>query len=148
VLVTFTGPLVESGYYGDVLQFQYYQYNSVYPSEQTLVFVDGPLTVTSDTVSYWISYTEYASAVFFYQPFIAVKVVDITPKSNGSPPGLIFMQLTSISPESYQECGIDAVVTSTSVPEFQADWLVITIVLAVALAFLRIHKSARRTREP
>jgi hypothetical protein len=73
-----------------------------------------------------------------------VKVVDTTPLPNGYARGLIFLQLTSITPENYQQCGNSAVTTSTSVPEFQADWLVIMIVMAVALAFIHVHASRMR----
>jgi hypothetical protein len=87
VQVTLTGPLVESGLYGDTLQFQYFQYSPSYPSVLKPIFTDPGLTVTSDTVNYWINYNEYAPVNFAYTPNIAVKVVDLTPKSNGYVPG-------------------------------------------------------------
>jgi hypothetical protein len=140
VSVTFTGPLVESGYYGDTLQFQYFQYNSNYPSVLNPIFTDSSLTVTSDTVNYWISYNEYAPVNFAYQPYIAVKVVDVTPKSNGYPPGLIFMDLTNITPFSGQYCQYDSPVPT---PEFQSQWIVVIASVALSLAFLRIQKHRR-----
>ena len=143
VFVTFTGPLVESGYYGDTLQFQYYQYASNYPSVLTPIFTDSGLTVTSDTVSYWVNYNEYAPVNFAYMPNLAVKVVDITPKSNGYTPGLIFMQLTSIAPEGAQYCQYDA---PTPTPEFQAQWLVIMPTVVLSLLLLRAHKHSRSPR--
>lgn len=140
VLATFTGPLVESGFYGDTLQFQYFQYSSSYPSVLYPIFTDSGLTVTSDTISYWISYTEYAQANFAYLPNLAVKVVDITPKSNGYMPGLIFMELTNLTPEGSQYCQFNP---ATPIPEFQAESLIIMISVVLGLAFLRVHKRHR-----
>jgi hypothetical protein len=139
--VTFTGPLVESGYYGDTLQFQYYQYSPTLPSELNPIFTDGPLTVTSDTVSYWIHYPEYASVNFAYMPNIAVKVVDATTKSNGNIPGLIFMQLTTLTPEGAQSCPYDG---SMSAPEFPFQWL--TTVASIAACSLLVHVNGGRRR--
>jgi hypothetical protein len=136
--VTFTGPLIESGFYGDTLEFQYFQYNPNYPSVLNPIFTDSGLTVTSDTVSYWINYNEYAQFNFAYQPNIAVKVVDLTPKSNGYSPGLIFMQLTNITPEGSQYCPYNSPPTVT--PEFQTDWLMIITSVFLGLMFLRVHK--------
>ena len=140
VLVTFTGPLVESGFYGDMLQFQYFQYNPSYPSVLDPIFTDSGLTVTSDTVSYWINYNEYAQVNFAYLPNIAVKVVDVTPKSNGYNPGLIFMELTNITTEASQYCQYNS---PASVPEFQAEWLMIMASVVLGLLFLRVHKHYR-----
>jgi len=140
VSVTFTGPLVESGYYGDTLQFQYFQYNPSYPSVLTPIFTDSGLTVTSDTVNYWVGYSEYAPVNFAYSPNLAVKVVDVTPKSNGYAPGLLFMQLTNTTPESSQYCPYDPPIPT---PEFQADWLVILASVFLSLVFLRVHKYQR-----
>lgn len=140
VLVTFTGPLVESGLYGDTLQFQYFQYSPSYPSVLIPIFADSGLTVTSDTVSYWMSYAEYAQFNFAYQPNIAVKVVDLTPKSNGYNPGLIFMQLTNITPESGLYCQYDPPSPPTPVPEFRAEWLIIMASVALGLLFIRVHR--------
>jgi hypothetical protein len=137
VQVTFTGPLVESGYYGDTLQFQYYQYSQSYPSVLNPIFSDSGLTVTSDTITYWVHYPEYATANFAYMPYIAVKVVDVTPKSNGYAPGLIFMQLTNINPEGYQSCPIPPPVQN---PEFPAEWVIAIVSVALAFAFLKAHK--------
>jgi hypothetical protein len=137
VYVTFTGPLVESGFFGDTLQFQYFQYDSNLPSLLNPIFTDAPLTVTSDTVSYWINYPEYAPVNFAYMPNIAVKVVDVTPKSNGYLPGLIFMELTTIAPESYQSCQIGS---STATPEFQVPWLITMVSLLVSSVFIQVHK--------
>jgi hypothetical protein len=139
--VTFTGPLLESGYFGDALQFQYYQYDPNLPSALNLIFTDAPLTVTSDSVSYWIHYPEYAPVNFAYMPYIAVRVVDITPKSNGNIPGLIFMQLTNISPESFQSCQVDSPI---STPEFQLQWVVVMISLAAGLLFVKTRFSRER----
>jgi hypothetical protein len=139
--VTFTGPLLESGYYGDTLQFQYYQYDPNLPSALNLIFTDAPLTVTSDSVSYWIHYPEYAPVNFAYMPYVAVKVVDLTPKSNGNIPGLIFMQLTNISPESFQSCQVDSPI---STPEFQLQWFVIVISLAAGLLFIKTRLPRER----
>jgi hypothetical protein len=148
VLVAFTGPLVESGLYGDMLQFQYFQYDQNYPSLLYPIFTDSDLTVTSDTVSYWINYNEYSQVNFAYQPNIAVKVVDVTPKSNGYMPGLIFMQLTNITPEGSQSCPYDVVVSPpTPTPEFQAEWLMIMASLILGLAFLRAHKHNRTEKD-
>ena len=137
VQVTFTGPLIESGFYGDTLQFQYFQYSPSYPSILTPIFTDSGLTVTSDTVNYWINYIEYAPVNFAYMPNIAVKVVDVTPKSNGYTPGLIFMQLTNITPEGYQSCQN---APPAPIPEFQAEWIIIIISAALGLVFLQAHK--------
>jgi hypothetical protein len=136
VQVTFAGPLVESGFYGDTLQFQYFQYNPSYPSVLNPIFTDPGLTVTSDTVSYWISYNEYGPVNFVYMPNIAVKVVDVTPKSNGYIPGQIFFDLTNINPEGYQSCPYGP----PPVPEFQVDWMVIMVSVALSLALLKAHK--------
>jgi hypothetical protein len=135
VSVTFTGPLVESGYYGDTLQFQYYQYDPSYPSVLYPIFTDSSLTVTSDRVNYWIGYSEYAPVNFAYLPNIAVKVVDVTPKSNGYAPGLIFMQLTNVTPEAGQYCQ-----PPTPAPEFQTESFVIVTALVFALLFLRTRR--------
>jgi len=137
ISVSFTGPLVESGYYGDTLQFQYYQYNPSYPSVLTPIFTDSGLTVTSDTVNYWIGAGEYAPVNFAYQPNLAVKVVDVTPKSNGAPPGLLYMQLTNINPATGPNCAYDP---SIPTPEFQFQWLMILTTLILGLVFLRVHK--------
>jgi len=139
VSVTFTGPLVESGYYGDTLQFQYFQYNPTYPSVLTPIFTDPSLTVTSDTVSYWIGAGEYAGVNFAYQPNIAVKVVDLSPKSNGYPPGLIYFDLTNISPEGLNYCPYPYPAPYPS-PEFQFQWLVIIASIVLSLAVLRVRK--------
>ena len=137
VSVTFTGPLLQSGYYGDTLQFQYYQYNPSYPSVLTPIFSDNDLTVTSDTVSYWVGFGEYAQVNFAYQPYVAIKVIDLTPTSNGYPPGLIFFQLTNITPQSLQYCtNFDP----NPVPEFQLQWLVIVASIILSLGFLTIRK--------
>jgi hypothetical protein len=140
VQVTFTGPLIESGFFGDTLQFQYLQYDPSYPSTLNPIFTDPDLTVTSDTVSYWIHYPEYGPVNFEYMPNVAVRVVDVTPKPNGYAPGLIFMQLTNVTPESYQSCPIAPIDT----PEFQVQWLMIIVSLAVGLAFLRVHSVRER----
>jgi hypothetical protein len=137
VSVTFTGPLVESGYLGDTLQFQYFQYSPSYPSVLNPIFTDSSLTVTSDTVTYWIRYPEYAPVNFAYMPNIAVKVVDVTVKSNGYAPGLIFMQLTNVTPESFQSCGI--ISPPPGNPEFQVTWLIVIVSLAVSLVLLRVR---------
>jgi hypothetical protein len=70
-------------------------------------------------------------------PNIAVKVVDVTPKSNGYTPGLIFMQLTNITPEGYQSCQN---APPAPIPEFQAEWIIIIISAALGLVFLQAHK--------
>jgi hypothetical protein len=132
---------MESGFYGDTLQFQFFQYNPNYPSLLNPIFTDSGLTVTSDTVSYWINYNEYAQLNFAYQPYIAVKVVDVTPKSNGYMPGLIFMELTNITPEGNQYCQYDSPPAAT--PEFQAEWLIILASVIPGLAFLRVHNRYR-----
>jgi hypothetical protein len=139
--VTFTGPLVESGFYGDTLQFQYFQYSPSYPSVLNPIFIDPGLTVTSDTVNYWINYNEYASVNFAYMPNIAVKVVDVTPKSNGYMPGQIFMELTNITPEGYQYCQITS---PAPIPEFQAEWSIIMVSVALGLVFLQAHNHKDR----
>jgi hypothetical protein len=136
VQVTLTGPLVESGFYGDTLQFQYFQYNPSYPSVLNPIFTDPGLTVTSDTVSYWINYNEYGPVNFMYMPNIAVKVVDVTPKSNGYVPGQILFELTNITPEGYQSCQVGP----PPVPEFQTDWMIITVSVTLSLVFLQAHK--------
>jgi len=135
VSVTFTGPLVESGRYGDTLQFQYFQYNPAYPSILTPIFTDSGLTVTSDVINYWISSNEYASVNFAYQPNIAVKVIDLTPRSNGYASGLIFMELTNITPEAGQACAPPA-----PAPEFQLQWIVIVASMLLSLVFLKTRK--------
>jgi len=139
--VTFTGPLVESGHYGDNLQFQYFQYNPSYPSVLYPIFTDPGLTVTSDTVNYWINYNEYAQVNFAYLPNLAVKVVDVTPNSRGYAPGLIFMELTNITPAGGQYCQFDSPLPT---PEFQAQWLMIIASVGLGLLFLRIHKHHAR----
>jgi len=136
VQVTFTGPLVERGLYGDMLQFQYYQYSPDYPSVLNPIWTDSGLTVTSDTVMYVISANEYAPVNFEYMPNIAVKVVDVTPKSNGYMPGQIFFQLTNIIPEGLGYC---PVISSVQTPEFQADWIITMVSVALALIFLQAH---------
>ena len=133
--MTLTGPLVESGFYGDTLQFQYFQYNPTYPSALVPIFTDQGLTVTSDTVNYWIGAGEYAPVNFAYLPDIAVKVVDVTTKSNGYEPGLIFMELTNITPEGAQNC-----LPPAPTPEFQVQWLVIIVSIMLSLVLLRVHK--------
>ena len=135
VSVTFTGPLVESGFYGDTLQFQYFQYNSAYPSILTPIFTDSGLTVTSDVVNYWISSAEYSQVNFAYQPNIAVKIIDLTPRPNGYTPGLIYMDLTSITPEGGPSCPSPA-----PAPEFQVQWSVIVSSILLSLVFLRARK--------
>ena len=140
VSVTFSGPLIESGYYGDTLQFQYFQYNPTYPSILSPIFTDSDLTVTGDTVDYWISYTQYAQVNFAYQPYIAVKVVDITAKSNGYSPGLIFMQLTDTTPYNSQYCQYDPAIPT---PEFPAQWLIIVTSMLLGLAVLRVRNRFR-----
>lgn len=142
--MTFTGPLVESGFYGHTLQFQYFQYNPNYPSVLYPIFTDSGLTVTSDTVSYWISYTDYAQVNFAYLPNIAVKVVDLAPNWNGYMPGLIFMKLTNITPQGIQYCQFNP---STPIPEFQAESLMIVISAILASVFLRVHKRHRSPEE-
>lgn len=132
---------MESGFYGDTLQFQYFQYNSSYPSLLNPIFTDSGLTVTSDTVSYWINSNEYAPLNFAYQPHIAVKVVDVTPKSNGYTPELIFMQLTNVTPEGNQYCQYDS--PPIAAPEFQAEWLIVIASLVLGLTFFRVHKHHR-----
>ena len=147
VSVTFTGPLVESGYYGDTLQFQYFQYNPTYPSVLLPIFTDSGLTVTSDTVSYWIGTGEYAQANFSYQPNVAVKVIDLTPKSNGYPPGLIFLGLTNVTPEGLQYCPYPypsyPYAAPYPAPEFQVQWLVIIASIVLSLGVLRLGKRQR-----
>jgi hypothetical protein len=140
VSVTFTGPLVESGHYGDALEFQYFQYDPSYPSVLVPIFTDSGLTVTSDTVNYWISYIEYAQVNFAYQPNIAVKVVDVTRSSNGYWSGLIFMDLTNVIPESLQSCTYPA---AAPAPEFQVQWLVIVASIVLSLVALKIRKQHR-----
>ena len=144
VSVTFTGPLVESGLYGDTLQFQYFQYSPSYPSVLYPIFTDPGLTVTSDSVNYWINYGEYAPVNFAYMPNIAVKVVDVTPKSNGYAPGLLFMELTNITPEGGQSCGFDSPPPPPApIPEFQVAWVMIMASVVLGLAFLQVHKHHR-----
>ena len=140
--VTFTGPLIESGFYGDTLQFQYFQYDPNLPSQLNPIFMDAPFTVTSDSVSYWIRYPEYASVSFAYMPYVAVKVIDLTPKSNGAIPGLIFMQLTNITPQGSQSCQIDS---SINTPEFPFQWFVIMASLAVGSVLIQIHVRRKRS---
>ena len=140
--MTFTGPLVESGFYGDTLQFQYFQYNPTSQSVLLPIFTDSGLTVTSDTVSYWIGAGEYAQVNFAYQPNIAVKVVDLTPKSNGYAPGLIFLDLTSIAPEGLNYCPYPYPAPYPA-PEFQVQWLVIIASIVLSLGVLRIRKQRR-----
>jgi hypothetical protein len=140
VLVTFEGPLVESGFYGDVLQFQYFQYSPSYPSVLHPIFTDSGLTVTSDTINYWIGSNEYAQLNFAYLSNIAVKVVDMTPKSNGYMPGLVFMELTNITPEGSQYCQFNP---TTPIPEFQVESLMIMVSAMLGSVFLRIHKRRR-----
>ena len=139
--VAFTGPLVESGFYGDTLQFQYFQYSTSYPSVLNPIFTDPGLTVTSDTVNYWINYNEYAPVNFAYMPNIAVRVVDVTPKSNGYMPGQIFMELTNLTPEGYQYCQIGS---SAPIPEFQSEWIIIMVSVALGLGFLQAHNHKDR----
>jgi hypothetical protein len=141
VQVTFTGPLVERGLYGDMLQFQYFQYSPDYPSVLTPLWTDSGLAVTSDTVTYVISASEYASVNFEYLPNIAVKVVDVTPKSNGYMPGQIFFQLTNIIPEGYGYCQN---IVSVQTPEFQDDWIITMVSVALALIFLQAHNHKHR----
>jgi len=86
-------------------------------------------------VNYWIGYNEYAPVNFAYLPNIAVKVVDVTPKSNGYAPGLIFLQLTNVTPEGGQYCQPPA-----PAPEFQTESFMIVTALVFALLFLRVHK--------
>jgi hypothetical protein len=131
----FTGPLVESGFYGDTLQFQYFQYDPSYPSVLVPIFTDQGLTVTSDTVNYWIGAGEYSPVNFASLPDIAVKVVDVTTKPNGYVPGLIFMELTNITPEGAQNC-----LPPVPTPEFQVQWLVIMASIVLSLVLLRVHK--------
>jgi len=147
VSVTFTGPLVESGLYGDTLQFQYFQYSPSYPSVLYPIFTDPGLTVTSDTVNYWISYNEYAPVNFAYMPNIAVKVIDVTPKSNGYAPGLLLLELTNITPEGSQSCGFDSPPPPPApIPEFQVSWLMIMASVVLGLVFLQAHKHSRSGR--
>jgi len=129
VQVTFTGPMVESGFLGDTLQFQYFQYSPDSPSVLNPIFTDPSLTVTSDTVSYWINSIEYASVNFEYMPNIAVRVVDVTAKSNGFPPGQIFFQLTNITPEGAQQC--------LPTPEFPSYTPICIAIIALCLVLLR-----------
>ena len=142
--MTFTGPLVESGYYGDTLQFQYFQYNPSYPSVLLPIFTDSGLTVTSDTVSYWIGASEYAQVNFAYQPNVAVKVIDLTPKSNGYPPGLILLDLTNVTPEGLQYCPYPYPAPYPA-PEFQVQWLVIVASIMLSLVVVKIR--TRRSRQ-
>ncbi|HXZ90261.1 MAG TPA: hypothetical protein VEG61_04280, partial [Candidatus Dormibacteraeota bacterium] len=146
VSVTFTGPLVESGLYGDTLQFQYFQYSPSYPSVLYPIFTDPGLTVTSDSVNYWISYNEYAPVNFAYMPNIAVKVVDVTPKWNGYASDLLFMELTSITPEGGQSCGFGYPPPPAPVPEFQVSWLMIIASVVLGLVFLQVQKHYRSSR--
>jgi len=110
------------------------------------IFTDPGLTVTSDTVNYWVSYNEYAPVNFAYMPNIAVKVVDVTPKSNGYAPGLLFMQLTNITPEGSQGCGFDSAPPPAPIPEFPVAWVVIMASVILGLAFLQAHKHYRSSR--
>ena len=127
---------MESGFYGDTLQFQYFQYNPTYPSVLVPIFTDPGLTVTSDTVNYWIGYGEYGGVNFAYLPNIAVKVVDVTPKSNGYAPGQLFFQLTNITPESGPYCQPPP----APAPEFQVQWLVIIASIVLSLVALRVRR--------
>jgi len=141
ISVTFTGPLVESGLYGDTLQFQYFQYNPGYPSVLVLVFTDSGLTVTSDTVNYWISPSEYAQINFAYQPNIAVKVVDLTSKWNGYTSGLLYMGLTGITPEGGQYCQYDSPpIPAPEFPTAATELLLILASMGLSLAFLKVHR--------
>jgi hypothetical protein len=146
VSVTFTGPLVESGLYGDTLQFQYFQYSPSYPSVLYPIFTDPGLTVTSDSVNYWISYNEYAPVNFAYMPNIAVKVIDVTPKSNGYASGLLFMELTNVTPEGGQSCGFGYPPPPAPIPEFQVSWLMIIASVVLGILFLQVHKHYRSNR--
>jgi hypothetical protein len=74
-------------------------------------------------------------------PNIAVRVVDVTPKSYGYTPGQIFLQLTNIIPEGSQSCQIDAPIPT---PEFQADWIIIMASMALSLIFLQAHNHRNR----
>ena len=134
---------MESGFYGDTLQFQYFQYNPTYPSVLYPIFTDPSLTVTGDTVNYWISYGEYAQVNFAYLPNVAVKVVDVTPKSNGYIPGLIFMELTNVTPESGPYCPYDSPVAAAEFVAAPVEWLVVMISIAMALLFFRVYKPRR-----
>jgi len=145
VSVTFTGPLVESGLYGDTLQFEYFQYDPTYPSVLIPIFTDSGLTVTSDTVNYWINPIEYSQLNFAYQPNLAVKVLDLTPQSNGYVPGLLYMQLTNIMPQGAQYCQLDS--PPIPAPEFPTtlpELLLIIISIGLSLAFVRVHKHPQR----
>jgi len=133
--------------YGDTLQFQYYQYSPSYPSVLYPIFTDPGLTVTSDSVNYWINYGEYAPVNFAYMPNIAVKVVDVTPKSNGYAPGLLFMELTNITPEASQSCGFDSPPPPPApIPEFPVAWVMIMASVILGLAFLQVNKHHRTSR--
>ena len=134
---------MESGFYGDTLQFQYFQYNPTYPSVLYPIFTDPSLTVTSDTVNYWIGYSEYAQVNFAYQPNIAVKVVDVTPKPNGYTPGLIFMELTNVTPESGPYCPYDSPAAAPEFPAGSSEWIVVMTSVALVLAFLRVQRWRR-----
>jgi hypothetical protein len=103
----------------------------------TPIFTDPVLTVTSDAVNYWINYNEYAPVNFAYMPNIAVRVVDVTPKSNGYMPGQIFMKLTNITPANYQYCQVGS---SAPIPEFQNERIIIMVSAVLGLAFLQAHK--------
>lgn len=138
VSVTFTGPLIESGFYGDTLQFQYFQYSPSYPSVLNPIFTDPGLTVTSDNVNYWINYNEYAPVNFAYMPNVAVRVVDVTSKSNGYMPGQLFLELTNITPQGYQYCQIDS---PAPIPEFQTEWIIIMVSVALGSVFLQAHRN-------
>lgn len=84
-----------------------------------------------------MGYNEYAPVNFVYMPYIAVKVVDITPKPNGYIPGLILMQLTGITPEGAQSCQLGPPVNT---PEFPAESVMIIGSVALGLLLLRIRK--------
>lgn len=141
ISVTFTGPLIESGLYGDTLQFEYFQYNPTYPSVLVPLFTDSGLTVTSDTVNYWITPAEYTQTNFEYLPNLAVKVIDLTPGSNGYAPGLIFMQLTEITPQGGQYCQYDsAPIPAPEFPTTGSELLLILASMGLSLAFLRVRR--------
>ena len=132
---------MESGLYGDTLQFEFFQYSPSYPSVLVPLFTDSGLTVTSDTVNYWISPSEYAGANFAYQPNIAVKVLDLTPKWNSYTPGLLYMQLTSITPEGGQYCQYDSPpIPAPEFPTAATELLLILTSMGLSLAFLRVRR--------
>ena len=51
------------------------------------------------------------------------------------------MQLTNVTPESYQSCQID---TPTDTPEFQAQWFMVIVSVAVGLVFVQVHLARKR----